>query len=85
MKDNELEEISRFRESMQKMFHIEIALYSSDFKSEIQKLINEKKVQVIVMGNRRTDPWSKDLTYICPSSEDWPKFIRAFPILDWNY
>ena len=37
------------------------------------------------MGNRRTDPYSQNLTPICPSSEGWPVFTRVFPILDWNY
>ena len=37
------------------------------------------------MGNRRTDPWSRDLEPICKSSAGWPDFFRVFPILDWNY
>ena len=36
------------------------------------------------MGNRRTDPYSQDLTAICPSSPGWPEFTRVFPVLDWN-
>lgn len=37
------------------------------------------------MGNRRTDPWSRDLEAFCKSSAGWPDFFRVFPILDWNY
>lgn len=37
------------------------------------------------MGNRRTDPYSADLTPICKSSAGWPEFTRIFPILDWCY
>ena len=37
------------------------------------------------MGNRKTDPWSSNLTPISKSSEGWPDFMRVFPILDWNY
>mmetsp|Transcript_43067 Transcript_43067/g.31443 ORF Transcript_43067/g.31443 Transcript_43067/m.31443 type:complete len:107 (+) Transcript_43067:370-690(+) len=37
------------------------------------------------MGNRRTDPYSSDLTPICESSPDWPKFTRVLPILNWSY
>ena len=37
------------------------------------------------MGNRRSDPWSRDLEPICPSSPGWPVFDRIFPLLDWNY
>lgn len=37
------------------------------------------------MGNRRTDPWSRDLEPICKSSPGWPDFVRVFPILDYDY
>lgn len=37
------------------------------------------------MGNRRSDPWSRDLSPICKSSPGWPDFHRVFPILDWGY
>ena len=37
------------------------------------------------MGNRRGDPWSRDLEPICKSSSGWPDFYRVFPILDWEY
>ena len=37
------------------------------------------------MGDRRSDPWSRDLEPICKSSAGWPDFMRVFPILDWSY
>lgn len=37
------------------------------------------------MGNRRNDPWSRELEAVCPSSPGWPEFTRIFPILDWSY
>jgi FAD synthetase len=37
------------------------------------------------MGNRRTDPWSKDLQAFDTSTPGWPDFMRVFPILDWEY
>jgi 3'-phosphoadenosine 5'-phosphosulfate sulfotransferase (PAPS reductase)/FAD synthetase len=37
------------------------------------------------MGNRRIDPYSRDLDAVCPSSPGWPEFTRIFPILDWQY
>ena len=60
-------------------------LFSSDFKAEVQRLIEEQGVTAIIMGNRRTDPYSQDLLPICPSSKGWPEFTRVFPILDWSY
>lgn len=66
-------------------FNIKVQLYESNFKVEVQKFIDQNSVKAIIMGNRRTDPYSQNLTEICPSSEGWPVFTRIFPILDWNY
>jgi FAD synthetase len=48
-------------------------------------LIDTENVKAIVMGNRRSDPWSRDLEVVCKSSPGWPDFYRVFPILDWTY
>ena len=60
-------------------------LYSADFKREVGRLIDEQGVKAIIMGNRRTDPWSESLQPFTESSEGWPRFMRVFPILDWDY
>ena len=60
-------------------------MYSHNFKEEVQKFLDQTQVKTIIMGNRRSDPWSRDLEPICKSSPGWPEFSRVFPILDWNY
>jgi len=37
-------------------------------------MIKEHGTKAIIMGNRRTDPWSRDLEPICKSSAGWPEF-----------
>ena len=66
-------------------YGIEIQLFSADFKAEVKKLIDTENVRGIIMGNRRSDPWSRELEPICKSSAGWPEFDRVFPILDWSY
>ena len=85
VKDNEFEEIKSFREAIEQAYGIQVQLYSADFKGEVQRLIDEQGVKAIIMGNRRTDPYSAELTAICKSSPGWPEFTRVFPILDWGY
>ena len=48
-------------------------------------MIDTENVKAIIMGNRRSDPWSRDLEIVCKSSPGWPDFYRVFPILDWSY
>ena len=66
-------------------YEIRVQLYSSDFKREVGRLISEEGIKAIIMGNRRTDPWSQNLQAFTESSEGWPRFMRIFPILDWDY
>ena len=70
---------------MEAKYGLTVKLYSSDFKREVQRVIDEDGVKAIIMGNRRTDPWSADLTPITKSSDGWPDFMRIFPILNWDY
>ena len=70
---------------MELLYGIKVELFDSDFKREVQSLIDMHSVDVIIMGNRRTDPWSADLKPICASTPGWPTFTRVFPILDWSY
>ena len=60
-------------------------LFGPDFKSELQRLLNEHNVKAVIMGNRVTDPYSANLTAMEPSSIGWPQFMRLFPILNWDY
>jgi len=41
VKDGEFDEIQQFRESIEKMYGIKVELYSSDFKGEVKRLIDE--------------------------------------------
>ena len=66
-------------------YGIKVRLFSADFKGEVQKLIDTDNTKAIIMGNRRSDPWSRDLEAVCKSSPGWPDFTRVFPILDWSY
>jgi len=64
---------------------VKVERRSHDFKKELADLIEKEHVKAVVMGNRRTDPFSDSLMMTTPSSEGWPKFLRVFPILEWTY
>ena len=85
VQDNEFNEVTQFRKEVEAKFGIEIQLYGKDFKREVGRFIDESGVKAIVMGNRRTDPWSQQLEAFTPSSAGWPEFMRVFPILEWSY
>lgn len=48
-------------------------------------LKTHQQIRGVVMGTRRTDPFSADLKTFSPTDNGWPEFTRIDPILDWDY
>ena len=67
------------------MYCITIERYENKIKVDLEVLIREQNITTVVIGNRRTDPYSEHLLPIQKSSEGWPDFTRVHPILDWEY
>ncbi|KAI1792370.1 adenine nucleotide alpha hydrolases-like protein [Ganoderma leucocontextum] len=42
-------------------------------------------VEAIVIGTRRSDPHGANLSFRNPTDEDWPRFVRVNPIINWSY
>ncbi|ORY49783.1 FAD1 flavin adenine dinucleotide synthetase [Rhizoclosmatium globosum] len=42
-------------------------------------------VKAVLVGTRRTDPYSANLKEFDPTNNGWPACIRVHPILDWSY
>ncbi|KAJ3217127.1 hypothetical protein HDU67_008504 [Dinochytrium kinnereticum] len=64
-----------------KMFRIE-----ADMKQGLQLFLdNHPDVKAILIGTRRTDPYSSHLSSFNETDNGWPKVMRVHPILDWDY
>jgi hypothetical protein len=62
VKEGEFDEIRAFRQQIEETYGIVILLFGPDFKTELQKLLDQHNVKAVIMGNRVTDPYSADLS-----------------------
>ncbi|CAB3382050.1 Hypothetical predicted protein [Cloeon dipterum] len=67
-------------------YNLELIEYHDHIKAGVEKLMSDHpNVGAILMGNRRTDPYSAKLDTFTMTDKGWPQVMRVFPILDWSY
>ena len=64
---------------------IELVIFNCDMKEALNLLIDEYKLEGVIMGTRKSDPYSSELCHLSPTQNDWPYIIRILPILNWEY
>ncbi|ODV97226.1 hypothetical protein PACTADRAFT_48975 [Pachysolen tannophilus NRRL Y-2460] len=63
-----------------------VNLQIHDLKQGFTKYLNMKpKVKAIIVGIRKIDPYAKGLQSFQITDNNWPRFIRVNPILNWEY
>jgi len=82
--DDEFDEGMAFVEGISKKFSMKLMKFSGGVKDILKHLVEKENLKAVIMGNRHSDPGSNELTAFTTSSNDWPTFMRIFPILNWE-
>lgn len=85
----EFEEVSKFIQFSAKYFNLNLIKYENDnIKQSLAQFKSSelgKKVKVIFMGQRASDPNRNLREPIQDTDVDWPKFVLSNPLFSWSY
>nr|CAD7392053.1 unnamed protein product [Timema cristinae] len=79
-------EVETFIQETVKRYELNLVTIPGPIKGALQKLLREKPhLKAVLMGTRRTDPYSECLKHFQMTDAGWPQLMRVSPMLDWSY
>ncbi|KAJ3221733.1 hypothetical protein HK099_003185 [Clydaea vesicula] len=83
---NPFSEVTEFVNYCKKRYDLRLFQYETQMKQALQIFLDSaSQVQAILIGQRRSDPYSSHLTTFIKTDNGWPEIMRVHPILDWEY
>ncbi|ROW16763.1 hypothetical protein VPNG_01600 [Cytospora leucostoma] len=79
-------EVDAFVDESVAAYHLDLRRYALPMRAALGEYLRERPgLRAVFVGTRRTDPHGADLTHFDPTDEDWPRFMRVHPVIDWHY
>ncbi|RKP27513.1 hypothetical protein SYNPS1DRAFT_12569, partial [Syncephalis pseudoplumigaleata] len=79
-------EVDAFTEQCAEAYGVQLCRQPGPMRTALEQFgVAHPRVQAILVGTRRTDPYAEQLRAFEPTDPGWPTFMRVHPILDWSY
>ena len=79
-------QVEEFIENASRKYDLNLIRRKGNIRKALEELkSSHPRIQAILMGTRRHDPFSDKLRSFSPTDPGWPEYMRINPILDWSH